>query len=160
MSKIAIGIAVRLAARWHGRGIEDLIARESNDARDDDLIGDEEVDRELSQIGLDRIAARDSLERGDGRLCAVAGIQRRETAAAQYHEKLVRVLFEDRVGTDLELHDLRTAGLRRQKIEPIDADRSGAQASDRITDASDQRRRVIGGDAVDGHVKRLDPLAA
>src|SRR2546430_1833215 len=82
MSKIAIGIAVRLAARWDGRGIEDLVARETNNARDDDLIGDEEVDRELSQLGLDPLAAEIGLQLIDkGRAGGGRRARRREQDA-------------------------------------------------------------------------------
>src|SRR5438067_1680259 len=160
MSKIAIGMVVRLAARWNGRGIEDLIAGGTNDARDDDLIGDEKLQWKSGQVRLDRIAAGHALERRDGGLCAVARIQRRKTAPAKRRKKLVGVLVEDRIGSDLELHDLGAAGLRRQEIQPVDPDRCGAQPSSCVMDTSDERGRVIGGYAVDRHVKRLDPLAA
>src|SRR4029077_18185962 len=116
MSKITIGMGERLAARRHARGVEDLVARETDDARDDDLVGDEELERQTGDVGVDRIAASHALERGDGGLCPVARIQRGKTAAPERCEKLVRVLAENGVGADLELHDLGTAGSRRQEV--------------------------------------------
>src|SRR5712692_5055380 len=129
MSKIAIGIGERLSARGYGRGVDDLVARDTGDSRDDHTVGDEELEWQPGHVRLDRIAAGHPLERWVGGLRPIAWIQRRKTASAQHGKQLVHVFIEDCVECDLELRDLRTAGLRRQEVEPFDADRSGTQTS-------------------------------
>src|SRR6266850_5927432 len=129
MSKIAIGTAVRLAARWNGRRIKDLVARGTGDTRDDDEVGDEELEREPGHVRLNRVAACHALERRDRGCCAIGRIQRWKTASAERRKKLTHVRVEGRVAADLELHDLRTARLRGQEVHSVHADRGGAQAS-------------------------------
>ncbi|HYU81364.1 MAG TPA: hypothetical protein VFA31_01360, partial [Candidatus Polarisedimenticolia bacterium] len=68
--------------------------------------------------------------------------------------------IEDRVRRDLELHDLRTARLRRQEKEPIDEDGSGAQTGQRLVDDADECGSVIAWHPIDGHVDRLNALTA
>ncbi len=152
MSKIAMGIGERLAARPDARGIEDLVARGTGDARDDDSVGDEEFERQRRYVGDEGVAASHALKRRHGGFWAIGRIERGQSASAKRGQELVRVIVENRVGADLEFHDLRPARLRRQEIQPPDTDRGGPQASNGITDASDQRGGVIRGDAIDRHV--------
>src|SRR2546423_7044461 len=118
----------RLSARRDARAIEDLVTSETGDARDDEEVGREELERESRHVRLDRVAASHALERGDRGLCPIGRIQRWNTASAERREKLIHVLLESWAGSDLQLHDLRTARLRRQEVEAVDTDRGGGQA--------------------------------
>src|SRR6266513_4515096 len=83
-------------------------------------------------------------------------VERRKAAPAERREYFVDVAVENCAGSDLELHDLRTARLRRQEVQPIGADRSGTQTSHQLADGSHERGRVTCGNPIDRHVERFD----